>query len=97
MRHGSGNSEAAGNSGVCDCHVDSGAESPKDSVRLFAALAFAARLVLDTADNGICSVDIIVQKLPPSCPKKAYHCAPVVHEDRHIHLHTPSLKNTGYK
>ena len=58
MRHGPGNSEAAGDSEACDCHVDSGAESPEDSARRFAALASAVRLVLSVAENGICSVDI---------------------------------------
>jgi len=36
----------------------SGAESPEDSARRFAALASAVRLVLSVAENGICSVDI---------------------------------------
>ena len=37
----------------------SGAESPEDSARRFAALASAVRLPKDVDENGICSVDII--------------------------------------
>jgi hypothetical protein len=61
VRHGFGNSEAAGDSGACDRHVDSGAESPEDSARRFAALASVDWLVFSVAENGIYSVVIILE------------------------------------